>query len=175
MKKLCYTDYVKLFTSIVEKIIISVLILTMSVMLLYTTYQLALHLYEALFMDGNGFNIDNTMELFGGFLLVLIGIELLDTIKIYMKDNIIHVEVVILVAIIALARKIIILKVEDYSGVVIIGIGVLILSLTGAYFLIRKAGLMTIMLENDPDVEMPDQYSIQDNQPPTNSENTDKK
>ena len=92
-----------------------------------------------------------------------------------MKDNIIHVEVVILVAIIALARKIIILKVEDYSGVVIIGIGVLILSLTGAYFLIRKGGLMTIMLENDPDVEMPDQYSIQDNQPPTNSENTDKK
>ena len=89
MKKLCYTDYVKLFTSIVEKIIISVLILTMSVMLLYTTCQLALHLYEALFMDGNGFNIDNTMELFGGFLLVLIGIELIDTIKIYMKDNII--------------------------------------------------------------------------------------
>ena len=45
----------------------------------------------------------------GGFLLVLIGIELLDTIKAYFRENTIHVEIVILLAIIAIARKVILL------------------------------------------------------------------
>lgn len=156
MNNKSYSDYIRRFSCFVEKIIVSILILMMSVLLLYTTYQLALHLIESLFIKGNSFDIDSTMELFGGLLLVLIGIELLDTIKIYLKDNIIHVEVVILVAIIALARKIIILKVEDYSGAVIIGIGVLILALTGAYYLIRKAELMTIVPDNNPEDGTPD-------------------
>lgn len=156
MNNKSYSDYIRRFSCFVEKINVSILILMMSVLLLYTTYQLALHLIESLFIQGNSFDIDSTMELFGGLLLVLIGIELLDTIKIYLKDNIIHVEVVILVAIIALARKIIILKVEDYSGAVIIGIGVLILALTGAYYLIRKAELMTIVPDNNPEDGTPD-------------------
>lgn len=162
MKKFCYTDLVKRFTRLVEKIVISILILMMTIILLYATWKLAQYLYNAIFIQGNNFTLDNIMDLFGGFLLVLIGIELLDTIKVYLKSNVIHVEVVVLVAIIALARKIIILKVEDYSGTVIIGIGVLILALTGSYFLIRKAGLMTIMMDNDPEVTMPDKYSMQD-------------
>jgi len=156
MNNKSYSEHISRFSCFVEKIIVSILILMMSVLLLYTTYQLALHLIESLFIQGNSFDIDSTMELFGGLLLVLIGIELLDTIKIYLKDNIIHVEVVILVAIIALARKIIILKVEDYSGAVIIGIGVLILALTGAYYLIRKAELMTIVPDNNPEDGTPD-------------------
>jgi uncharacterized membrane protein (DUF373 family) len=82
------------------------------------------------------------MELFGVFLLVLIGIELLDTIKVYLRQNQVHVEVVILVAIIALARKIVVLEIEELPGEKIIGLGILIISLSVAYFLIKKAGLM---------------------------------
>lgn len=156
MKKLCYTDVIKYFTRTVEKIIISALILMMTGILLFATYKLATHLYDAIFSKGNEYNLEMVMDLFGGFLLVLIGIELLDTIKIYLKSNVIHVEVVILVAIIALARKIIILKVEEYDGIVMIGIGILILGMTGAYYLIRKAGLMTIMMENDSEIDMPE-------------------
>lgn len=172
MRKICYTDRVKQFTRIVEKIIISILILMMTAILVYATYQLALFLFDAIFVKGRDFTLDDTMDLFGGFLLVLIGIELLDTIKVYLKSNIIHVEVVILVAIIALARKIIILKVEEYDGTVIIGIGVLILALTGAYYLIRRAGLMTIMMENDPEVDVPNQYSMQNDTNPTSEVTT---
>jgi uncharacterized membrane protein (DUF373 family) len=161
MKKPCYTDYVKKITRTVEVIIISILILMMTAILIFTTFQLGVFLYKTLFLGSGGFNLDTSMDLFGGFLIVLIGIELLDTIKVYLKSNVIHVEVVILVAIIALARKIIILKVEEYTGFVIVGIGVLILALTSAYYLIRKAGLMTIMMENDPEVEMPEKFSNQ--------------
>jgi len=162
MKNLFFINHVKRFTRVVEKGIITLLILMMSLILLYATWHLGVFLFNAIFTQDSSFTLDKIMDLFGGFLLVLIGIELLDTIKVYLKDNVIHVEVVILVAIIALARKVIILKVEDYTGLVIIGIGVLILALTGSYFLIRKAGLMTIMLDNDPEVELPDSYSFPD-------------
>lgn len=47
--------------------------------------------------------LDELMDLFGVFLLVLIGIELLDTIKVYLKENVVNVEVVVLVAIIAVS------------------------------------------------------------------------
>ena len=52
----------------------------------------------------------------GGFLLVLIGVELLDTIKAYFLENAIHVEIVVLLAIIAIARKVILLDPTGMSG-----------------------------------------------------------
>jgi uncharacterized membrane protein (DUF373 family) len=140
MKKLSY---------FVEKVIINVLILLMTVILMLATFELGYYIVislirtEYLLMD-----LENMMDLFGAFMLVLIGIELLDTIKVYLRDNQVHVEVVVLVAIIALARKIVILKVEELSGINIIGIGILIIALAVAYYLIKKAGLMKAKLKN---------------------------
>ena len=47
------------------------------------------------------------VAILGAFLLVLITVELLDTMKAYIVDNVVHVEVVVLLAIIAIARKVI--------------------------------------------------------------------
>ena len=52
--------------------------------------------------------IFTSFEFVGFFLLVLIGIELLETIKAYLLTNVIHVEIVLEVALIAIARKVII-------------------------------------------------------------------
>jgi uncharacterized membrane protein (DUF373 family) len=84
-------------------------------------------------------------NLLGVFLLILIGIELLDTIKAYFKENAIHFEIVILLAIVAIARKVILLDPAsapkpEFIGMELIGIGAVILGLAGAYYLIRKAG-----------------------------------
>lgn len=82
--------------------------------------------------------IDELLEIFGLFLLVLIGIELLDSIKTYVTDNVIHVEVVLIVAIIAIARKVIILDINKYSPLTFVGIASIILALSIAYYLIKK-------------------------------------
>ena len=82
--------------------------------------------------------IDELLEIFGLFLLVLIGIELLDSIKTYITENVIHVEVVLIVAIIAIARKVIILDIKKYPPMTFIGIASIILALSVAYYLIRK-------------------------------------
>jgi uncharacterized membrane protein (DUF373 family) len=79
------------------------------------------------------------MGLLGSILIVLIGIELLDTIKIYLKDDVVHVEIVILVAIIALARKIIVMDLDKYSYGMLIGMGVMLVALSLGYYLIKHA------------------------------------
>jgi len=83
--------------------------------------------------------IDELLEIFGLFMLVLIGIELLDTIaKTYMGESTDHAQIVMAVAIIAIARKVIILDVKDLSGLALVGIAAIILALSIGYYLIRR-------------------------------------
>jgi uncharacterized membrane protein (DUF373 family) len=80
----------------------------------------------------------NLMELFSIFLVILIGIELLETVKAFLKKEIIQVEIVILVAIIAVARKIIIWDFSDNKPNEVYGLAAILLALSITFFLIRK-------------------------------------
>jgi len=83
--------------------------------------------------------IDNLFEIFGFFMMILIGMELLESIRTYLTDEVLHVEVVFLVAMIAIARKVIILEVKDLDPLVLIGIASIILALAGGYYFVKKA------------------------------------
>jgi len=85
--------------------------------------------------------IKDLLEIFGFFLLVLIGLELLETIKCYYIEGRIELKVIFSVALIALGRKIIILEPEKYDGLMLIGIGVIILALVTGYFVVATKGL----------------------------------
>ena len=155
IKQANYINFLKKFTSTVEKIIITVLILMMSLILIFATIELVYSLTKGILAEGTLIiSLETLMDTFGGFLLILIGIELLETIKIYLKQNIVHVEVVVLVAIIALARKIIILKIEELSLEVTAGIGILIITLAVAYYLIKKTGILILSLNDNSDTEV---------------------
>jgi uncharacterized membrane protein (DUF373 family) len=82
--------------------------------------------------------IDELLELFGFFLLILIGIELLETIKAYLQDQVVHSEIVLEVALIAIARKVVILDLKAYDSTTIIGIAALIITIAGAYYIVRR-------------------------------------
>jgi uncharacterized membrane protein (DUF373 family) len=82
--------------------------------------------------------VSELLELFGFFLLILIGLELLETMKAYLRENVVHIEVVLEVALIAVARKVIVLDVGKYDGVTVLAIGVLIVALAGAYILLTR-------------------------------------
>lgn len=83
--------------------------------------------------------VDELLEIFGFFLLILIGVELLETIKAYLRDNVIHVEIVLEVALIAVARKVIVLDLSKYDGLGVLAIAALIIALAGAFSLERRA------------------------------------
>lgn len=145
MNKAKIDTFFKKFAQGIELAIVILLIIMMSGVLILATFELGYYLYQAVANSSNFLiPLENLMDLFGVFLLVLIGIELLDTIKVYLRENVVHVEVVVLVAIIALARKVVILKIEELSGEIIIGIGVLITTLAITYYIIKKTGLMIV-------------------------------
>lgn len=158
IKQASYILFLRKYTSTVEKVIVTVLIFMMSLILISATLELV----YTLFMDFYNnetilISLDTLMDSFGGFLLILIGIELLETIKVYLKQNIVHVEVVVLVAIIALARKIVIIKIEEMPFITTIGMALLIMALSASYFLLKKTGIMILSLNENSDDEMPEQ------------------
>ena len=77
-------------------------------------------------------------EGFAGILLVLIGLELLETVRAYLKSHRIRLEVVLIVAVIALGRHIVELELEDVDGLTLVGIAALIAALVGGYYLARR-------------------------------------
>ncbi|CAB5097914.1 hypothetical protein D3OALGA1CA_1227 [Olavius algarvensis associated proteobacterium Delta 3] len=81
--------------------------------------------------------IADLLEIFGFFMLVLIGIELLESIKAYLKDHVIHIEIVLEVALIAIARKVIILDIEKYDGLTLVGTAGLILAVAVAFYAVK--------------------------------------
>ena len=83
--------------------------------------------------------VDELLDIFSFFLLILIGVELLETIKAYLRDNILHVEIVIKVALIAIARKVIVLDLGKYDGIQVLGLAALITGLALSYFLMRRS------------------------------------
>lgn len=83
--------------------------------------------------------VQGLLEIFGYFLLVLIGVELLETLKAYLKKDVIHVRVVLEVALIAMARKVIIEEPNSVSSLTLFGIAALILALGVAFYFERQA------------------------------------
>jgi uncharacterized membrane protein (DUF373 family) len=81
--------------------------------------------------------INELLDIFGLFLLVLLGIELVSTLKTYLTENQVHVEVVFAVALIAIGRKVIILDVKELSSLSLMGIAAIIISLSVGYYLVK--------------------------------------
>jgi uncharacterized membrane protein (DUF373 family) len=77
---------------------------------------------------------------FSGILLIVLGLELLETLRVYFTDHRVRLELVVVVALIAVSRHVINLNFEHLSGAAIAGIAALVVALTAGYYLVRKAG-----------------------------------
>ncbi len=129
-----------------EKFVYAALMALLMLVLVGSLFDLLWLLYNALLFESPALlETHELIAVLGAFLLVLIGVELLDTIKAYFKENTIHVEIVVLLAIIAVARKVILLDPSGMSanefGFELIGIGIIVIGLAGGYYLIKKAGV----------------------------------
>jgi len=122
-----------------ERIIVTTLIVMMVVTILLATIELGwLIIKDIITPPIILLEIDELLDIFGLFLLVLLGIELVSTLKTYLTENEIHVEVVFAVALIAIGRKVIILDVKEISSLSLLGIAAIIISLSVGYFLVKR-------------------------------------
>ncbi len=124
----------------IERFLIWGVLLVMSILLILAFVDVAWEIKEKIIASPM-FIIDASglMDLFSLFLVLLIGLELLETVKAYLKEDIVHVEFIILVAIIAIARKVIVWDFAKYKTNELIGLAIMITALGVTYFLIKRA------------------------------------
>ena len=139
-------SYLEKFEGIITR---TLLVLMAGVVLLATIELVWILVQDALTPPKFLLEIHELLELFGLFLLVLIGIELLHSVKTYIVRREFHLETVFTVAMIALARKIIVLEPKESPEGTVLGIAALVLALALAYYVMRRS-----RKENgDPDLE----------------------
>lgn len=121
-----------------ERIVVGALALLIALVILLATVGLGINLIKDIFLSAPRFlvGVDELMGIFGQFLVILLGFELLGTMMAYLREEAIHVEVVLIVALIALARKAILIEPETASGPAMVGIGAVMLSIAASYWLV---------------------------------------
>jgi uncharacterized membrane protein (DUF373 family) len=139
----------------VEKTIVLILLAVLMVVLLWVAFSFGIDLVRLVaerIFTGERIDIDGLKEssarlrvlhdVFGSFLLILIGVELMKTIAMYLSSHEVHVEVVFTVAIIAVVRHVIDLDVSHLDGLEMLGLSALVVALTLGYLFFRKAAAL---------------------------------
>lgn len=122
-----------------EKCVVFTLLGMMMITIIVSTVELGVIMYTEIMKPPVWLlDIENMLEIFGFYLMVVIGLELLDTIRVYVEDHTIHVEIVLLVALVAVARKVIIIDYKEIDPMMNFSIAALVLALAGGYFLIKR-------------------------------------
>ena len=123
-----------------ETILLIGILLALSVTLLLAFIDIA-HVIYAKIMAPPAFIVDaqGLMELFSLILILLIGLELIETVKTYLEEGAVHVELVLLVAIIAIARKVVVWDFDKHSHTELYSLAVMVLALAVSYFLVKHS------------------------------------
>lgn len=122
----------------IEKYIAIALLILMGVVVVSGAVEVG---YEVLtsMIEPPGFflGVAELFDIFGLFLMVLIGLELMTSIKMYLTDHTIHAEMMMLVALTAVTRKIVILDATKLEPMILFGIGFLVITLSAGYYMLR--------------------------------------
>ncbi len=115
---------------------VRVLAVLMTLVILWGVADVILVLYQNLkappvFM----LNINDILALFGAFMAVLIAIEILINIIIYLRDDVIHVKIVMATALMAIARKVIIMDFSKITPDYVLAVAAVVLAMSVGYWL----------------------------------------
>jgi len=93
-------------------------------------------------MNGKAFKLARRQHLLppviGLFLMVLIGLELLTSVKVFLQDHKLHAEAMFLIALTAITWKIVIMDSSGVSYMTLFSLAALVLALSVGFFIIRK-------------------------------------
>lgn len=124
----------------IQKLIVLVLTAMLIVVIVLSTVHLGVLIAEEIWKKPRFLiEVQGLLDIFGSALLVLIGVELVETLRAYFKKDVIHVRIVLEVALIAMARKVIILEPNEVSSSTLYGTAALILALGIAFYFERQS------------------------------------
>ena len=116
-----------------------VLLIMMTLIVSLSIVDLGCVIWEAILSPPYGrIGVTELVSLFSDFLLVLIGVELVETVRSYIQDKTIHVEVILAVGLVAITRKIIVLEPGHLEPLAMIGIAAIIVALAVSFYLVHR-------------------------------------
>ncbi len=125
----------------VEKFVVGALIVLLLLTIVMGTLELA-SIVVAEIIDPPYFRVEisRLYEMFSIFLIVLIGLELLRSVKSYIAHGEFKPEIVVEAAIIAIGNKLITLDIKLVAPEMLVGLAATLLGLAVIYFVLRKTG-----------------------------------
>ena len=122
-----------------ERLLAKILGLVLLVVMAVATAQLLIQVGWSLSVPGTLWMGHKLTTVLGDLLNLLIAIEVLQNITSYLRRHTVQIELVLITAITAVARKVIVLPPgAETNPQLLAGLGVAVLSLAGAYWLVRN-------------------------------------
>ena len=118
---------------------IKLLAVLMLIVILLAVVDVAYVLWQRLMAPPYLFlTVSDIFQLFGAFMVVLIAIEIFINIRLYLGTSILPVQLVIATALMAIARKVIVLDLENTSYMYVFAIAAVVLALGVTYWLVVR-------------------------------------
>jgi uncharacterized membrane protein (DUF373 family) len=123
-----------------ERALAKVLSIALSLVLVVASVQMLLFLGNDLLDLQVQWTGEGLIRLLDEILVILIALEVLQNLTAYLRDHAVQIELVLITALTAVARKVIVMPpgMQKSPGE-LIGLGVAVLALAGAYWLVRQA------------------------------------
>ncbi len=122
-----------------ENFISFVLVILMGIVVVSATIELGVLLYHDLVQPPGFFlGLSELFDLFGMFMMVIIAIELMSSIYMYCINKTVYIEMMFLVAITAVTRKIVVLDSKSTDPLTLIGIAAVLFALIAGYYIVKK-------------------------------------
>jgi uncharacterized membrane protein (DUF373 family) len=123
----------------VIRMAVRVLAVLMTGVIVFGVADVCYVLYKRLMSEPKGFlEITDILATFGAFMAVLIAIEIFVNIVSYLRDDVIHVRIVLATALMAIARKVIILDYTTTGPQYIYATAAVVAAMALAYWLILR-------------------------------------
>ena len=130
---------VEKFEDGVIAVLTSLLVIVISIILAVIIYLFAINVADTVATVESVSDIqDAALDAFSGILLILLGLELLETVKVYYREHSVRVEVILLVGLIAMGRHVLQVDLHHTEPWTMLGFSTLILVLAVSYFLIKR-------------------------------------
>jgi len=135
-----WSRFVETFEKVVVAGLTLLLVLIVTAILAVVVYIFARRLEEVVTHLEQISDVQETaLRAFSGVLLVLLGLELLDTVKVYFQEREIRVEVILLVGLMAMGRHVLEIDLHHINPLTLFGFATLIMVLAVSYYLVKRA------------------------------------
>ena len=124
-----------------ERQLAKILALLLAVVIGIATFELLLQSGAKVMQWQTDWFDGSLIKLLDRLLLIFIALEVLQNVTAYLRDQVVQIELVLLTALTAVARKVIVLPPgTENKAPLMAGFGLIVVGLAAAYWLIRKAG-----------------------------------